>query len=115
MVRRVVFLLLGLALGCGAVVAQSAGIRFHIIDSVSHEAVAGAVVHLSARDDTAENQLYAVAKSDGCGRFDDVPYGNYALDVSSLGYDSLRMYVRVDAPDIVLGDLRLPPRGCQRS
>lgn len=110
MVRRVVFLLLGLVLGCGAVVAQSAGIRFHIIDSVSHEAVAGAVVHLSARDDTAENQLYAVAKSDGCGRFDDVPYGNYALDVSSLGYDSLRMYVRVDAPDIVLGDLRLPPR-----
>ena len=105
-----VFLLLGLVCCREAVSAQSAAIRFRIVDKASLEAVAGAVARLSCRTDTVAAPIYAVANNEGYGRFGHVPYGDYSLNVFSLGYDSLRLVLRVDTADIVLDALVLSSR-----
>lgn len=90
--------------------AQSGSLRFRVADRTSREAVVGAVAELRNRTDSLAAPLYTASGSDGCGSFRLLPPGEYRLTVTSLGYDSLRHDLRVDAAAVILDSLWLTPR-----
>ncbi len=98
------------ALLAGSLRAQTGGVRFHVADRATREAVIGAVAELRNRTDSLASPLYTASGSDGRGHFARVPSGNYRLSISSLGYDSLRRDLHVDTAEILLDTLWLTPR-----
>lgn len=85
-------------------------VRFLVADRTTREAVVGAVVELRHRTDTAAPPRYTTSDLAGRGQFPRVRRGLYRLTVTSLGYDSLRVALRVEGAPVALDTLWLAPR-----
>lgn len=93
-----------------AVAAQPVAVRFRVADRSTREAIVGAVAELRSRTDTAATPLYTTSDTEGRGAFPRVLRGDYRLTITSLGYDSLRIAIRVEAAAVALDSLWLTPR-----
>ena len=98
------------ALLAGGLRAQTGSVRFRVADRVTRDAVIGAVAELRNRTDSLTQPLYTASGTDGQVHFSRVPAGEYRLNLSSLGYDSLRRDLHVASSEVVLDTLWLEPR-----
>ena len=109
MIFRAWILLVGL-LAVEPVWAQLRGkVSMCVVDSLTREAIIGAV----AAFEPAEGEpSYNTSNVEG-ELSHSLPYGNYCLTLTSLGYDSLRMQFRLNRPLLHLDTLRMHPRAEQ--
>lgn len=90
--------------------AQTGGLRFRVADRTTREAVIGAVAGLHSRTDSLAAPRYTASGTDGCGGFERLPAGDYRLEISSMGYDSLCRNLHVGGTLLTLDTLWLTPR-----
>lgn len=106
--KRLALLLVTLLLA-GSIAAQPQGrLRLSVVDSLTSEPIIGAVAAFERTDAVAEPRYNT---SDVAGTIDQaLPYGNYRLTLTSLGYDSLRLSVSLSRALLHLDTLRMRPR-----
>ncbi len=104
--RRCLSLICFVLLVWGVFAQPQGRVQVCVVDAVSGEAVIGAVAQLTNATGAA---LYAT--TDRVGQLDkQLPYGTYRLELSSIGYDSLRMDFRLQTALLQLDTLRMQPR-----
>ena len=89
-----------------SIFAQTSGkLTGSIIDNVTKQAVVGAKITLTDKNNSAPKR--AMTNSEGIYEIPNLPYGSYSMMVTILSFDTIQMTVKVDKPivkqDIVLG------------
>ena len=85
--------------------AQSRGtITANIVDSTTHEAILGAVVEY-APVKSPDSKKYLASGYQGAISIPSLPYGEYKLVVTFIGYNTLEKTVNVNAPKVQLGQI----------
>ena len=105
-VMSVVFLLTALN-----VHAQSGKVSATVIDADTRKGVPGAVVEFAPADTTAQKRYFTSGYG---GRIDvAVPYGEYTVAVSFLGYDTFTEKLKLSSARKSLGTIELEPGSTQ--
>ncbi len=89
--------------------AQGGVLKAKVLDAdASSMPIAGAVIELVPMDRPDEKGYYA---TDGSGLFTSalIPYGNYTINISFLGYESVSRNVSVEKAETTLHDIMLLP------
>ncbi|HUS02854.1 MAG TPA: outer membrane beta-barrel protein, partial [Chitinophagaceae bacterium] len=87
----------------------------NILDAESSKPIPSVTVILSHSSDSAFSKTTISAK-DGAFLFEQLPYGYYRLQLSAIGYTSLKldsMYIRAERFDFDLNDLKLSKKTTQ--
>lgn len=72
---------------------QNGTFKGRVIDYATHEPVIGAYVYIS-------KEYRAKAQLDGSFVIKDVPYGEYDVKVSMFSYDTLKVRINIDQPEV---------------
>ena len=91
-----------------ALYAQKGTVTATVVDNETGESVAGAVLTVAPVKDPDKKQYFTSAYK-GAVSMPSLPYGDYTLTVSFLGYNNLEKALTVSAARLDLGELRLVP------
>jgi len=103
-------LFLGLLLAAVPAGAQKkATVNVYLRDEVSGEPVDFANVSIASTANAEKDLFFALSDISGKAVIKDVPYGDYKLTASLLGYESKEVQIKVDKAAIALDTLRMAP------
>lgn len=105
--RRLLLALLLLTSGLNAA-AQTGTVRLTVVDRATREPIVGAIAELT-RPASKATPIYNTANIDGIVTLR-LPYGDYQVTITSLGYDSLRTEFQLAARTLSLDTLYLRSR-----
>ena len=80
--------------------AQTSGIQFLVISENDRSPLFGATVYIESL------QKGAVTNFDGYATFNNIPNGNYAVEVSFLGFETLKTNVEISNQEIITFNLK---------
>ncbi len=103
--NRLLLLLVFIITASAATAQNSVGeIKLKVIDDTSYTALDGAVVCLETSQDRG---IYKIASGGGVASFSSIPYGQYNIEATFMGYDTLRRTITVNRALVDLGELKM--------
>ena len=86
-------------------------IEFYLRDSITNETIEGAVFELVCLNN--QKRFHAISYTEGRAEFQDLPYGNYQIKVTFLGYNPAFRQICLNKPSFQLNPLLLQPSSVQ--
>ncbi|MFR9503812.1 MAG: TonB-dependent receptor [Rikenellaceae bacterium] len=86
--------------------AQSSTVKGNLVDSYSAEGVIGAIVEMAPLNSSKEPKL-TTSGYEGSFTFNSIPYGDYIIKASYMGYLDFADTITVDTPRLTLDKLRI--------
>ncbi len=100
-------LLLAVALfSISTVFAQSSTVKGNLVNSYSTEGVIGAIVELIPMNSTKQPTL-TTSGYDGAFTFTSMPYGDYIIKASYMGYEDTSDTIKISTPRLILDKLKI--------
>lgn len=99
-------LLLAALVTSSAIYAQTSTVKGNLVDSYSDEGVIGAVVEMVEINSTRQPVLVA-SGYDGAFTFTSIPYGDYVIKATYMGYHDMVDTVKISSSRALLGKLKI--------